>query len=618
MAEAAATGKVPTLQEIPLDAIKDAIERAINEVSVRVSRRNHRGQLQILVSTWGMPTEELPLLPGKLQQMAGGGEYIIDCFNTMNPLEKVLQSFMIRIEGAARPADTQMLSGQMQQPAGMSSGGPMMNPFAPQHGQAMIPGLLTPQGAQGPLPLAGVPGFPAQFAMMGQHPQAQGWVAGLAPQYQQGYLDQQYGGQLPPGASVPSDQMALKQVKDMKDEVASARAAEAVAEEKLEAERKKHAEESAKWAARLDKIEKDAAEARHTADLKQLQASFEAKIDKLLAAQAAQAAAAQAAPKSTGISEYTPLIVALAPLGLAFMQSGKEQQSQMLQSVLALSAPKKGDSSSLEMVKALAPLAAPMLIKYMDGRGPDAMSRAHEAIADSNMQQMAMMAQFVSQMAASQGESSPWLPFIQQGVEGVMNIVGAYMEKKGQAPPVPMMIHQGRAQHLPSPAAPEQQYAQGGATVTPPEDMPETPEAVLNLIMMSPRVPQDFKTQEWYDILLALHQEAPVDTVAGALVGHLGHLMQNDALPVVLNGIFTDTERLCSGLLRGMPIYQKAPEYTDNVIAAMISLLDAARQASEASEASEEEDSEAAPAPAPRARGPKTSPIVTPAPAAAE
>jgi hypothetical protein len=572
-------------QEVPLDGIKDAIEKGINEVSVKVSRRNHRGQLQALVSQWAIPTSDLANLDGRLGQMAGGGEYLIDSFNTMNLLERVLPPFMVRIEGAPRPADTQMLAGQMQQPQGMnptSFGGLSMatNPFqVQQHGQTpMLQGLLTPQGAQGPLPLAGVPGQP--FMYPGQQPQGQpgiyGWAGGLAPQQQADYL-RHYENHLPPGASVPSDQMALKQVADMKAEVATARAEAAAAAEKLEAERAAHKEEQAKLAERMDRIERDGKDREHKLQLEMMEKRFTAQIEKMAeqgkaAAEAAKLAAS--APKSNPIADYVPLVAALAPVLAAMVSSGKESQAQTMQALVAMSAPKP-NNANMDLLKTLTPVIAPMILKFMDSRGPDAQSKAYEVLADSNMQQMAMMAQFIQTMAASQGDQSPWVPFLQQAAGGIMETIGAYMESKKAQQQPPHMIHQGQVHGLPQP--PPQNV---GATVMQPPAREEdtnpqaaSPKEIVNMIMLSPQVPAEFKTPGWAKVLLAVHEQQPVEEAATVFLDHVEALMQADKLPQILAQILTHSEQVVGGLIRGLPIMQINPKYGEALIAQILAAL---------------------------------------------
>jgi hypothetical protein len=578
MAEAQSTGRTPALQEVPLEAIKDLIEKGINEVSVKISRRNHRGQLQALVSQWILPPADLQNLDGRLGQMCGGGEYLVDSFNTVNLLEKVLPPFMIRIEGAPRPADTTMLSGQMQQAAGMPVfGGSQMqhNPFDPRHGQApMVPGLLTPQGASGPLPLASVPGMPFAYAPAQQNFQSPfGWAGGLAPQQQAEYLAhyaQQ--AQLPPGATVASDAMALKQVSDMKAEVATARAAAEAAEEKLEAERKAHALATSALNERLDKIERDGRERAHQLTIELMEKKFTSQIAQMQTEQKAAAAAAALAaqvPKSDPIASYIPLLTAFVPVFVAMVSGGKDQQAQMMSSMVQLATPKQ-NNANLDLVKTLAPLLTPMLLKFMDSRGPDAQSRAYEVLADSNMQQMGMMAQFIQTMAASQGNESPWVPFLQQAAGGIMETIGAYMEsKKQQQAQGPTLIHQGHVvQGLGAGPQPVPQQPMG-TTVVPPQPQPaqpETPEQIVNMIMLSPQVPREFKTQGWHDVLLAIHRQAPVEQAAETFLHHVESLMQTNTLPQVLSQILSQPEQIIGGLLRGLPIAAINAGYTEALI----------------------------------------------------
>lgn len=585
------TGRMPTVADIPIEKIKEAVERGINEVQIRVQRRNHRGQLQTLVTQWRVATPELVDLEGQLARMAGGGQYRVECMSLVDPLDQVIPAFQINIEGPPRPIDTQAAAGAMSQPAPVSpSGGMMFNGFSPPSlPLPQIPGVFVGQQSPGvPVPLAGPVGAAPMYAAPQGVPGATGWAAGLHPLDQHAYLRPTVAGEvhLPPGASFASDQIALKQVADLKAELAEAKAQREAVMAKLEAERESHTEEVKKIFARIEKSEAEAKDREHKLQLEMMEKRFTAQLEKL---------SAEKAQKKDSIADYAPIMAALAPVLTAMLTSGRdvtakaaESQSALMQTFIQTQAQKK-DSGTLETIKVLAPIIAPMALKMMESRGPDAQAKAYEVLADSNMQQMAMMAQFISTMAQNQGDQSPWVPFLQQAAGGIMETIGAYMESKKQAQAQPpRLIHQGHAQPLPAPRpSPDatQPYAAAAytteapaaaapATPAPAADSPEVeqqaakeregkpdPRKVTHAIMLNPAVPQGYKTQEWAAIIYAVHDLQPVKQTVLAYLTHLEKI--GPAFPPGLTDVVENPVGATRRLLEALPVWGYAPAYVN-------------------------------------------------------
>jgi hypothetical protein len=578
MADTNATGRMPTVADIPIEKIKEAVERGINEVQIRVQRRNHRGQLQTLVTQWRIPTPEIVDLEGQLARMAGGGQYRVECMSLVDPLDQVIPAFQINIEGPPRPIDTQAAAGAMSQPApvGLPSqhGGPMFNSF-PQ-----IPGVFVGQQSQGaPMPLAGPVGAAPMYSAPQGVPGATGWAAGLHPFDQHAYLRPGAAGEvhLPPGASLASDQIALKQVADLKAELAEAKALREAVMTKLEAEREAHTEEVKKIFARIEKSEAEAKDREHKLQLEMMEKRFTAQLEKL---------SVEKSQKRESIADYAPVMAALAPVLTAMLTSGRdvtakaaESQAALMQTFITTNAQKK-DSSTLETIKVLAPILAPMALKMMESRGPDAQSKAYEVLADSNMQQMAMMAQFIQTMAASQGDQSPWVPFLQQAAGGIMETIGAYMESKKQAQQQPpRLIHQGHAQPLPAPRPEAQQQGVAYSTEEAPTDTtaeatsadtkPSKPDAtqVTNLIMANPAVPAQYKTNDWAAVIYAVHDLQPIKNTVGAYLAQLEKISPN--FPPGLHDVAENPAGATRRLLEALPVWRYAPVYVNQFVIAV-------------------------------------------------
>lgn len=443
-----------------------------------------------------------------------------------------------------------------------------------------IPGVFVGQQSQGaPMPLAGPVGAAPMYSAPQGVPGATGWAAGLHPFDQHAYLRPGAAGEvhLPPGASLASDQIALKQVADLKAELAEAKAQREAVMAKLEAERESHTDEVKKIFARIEKSEAEAKDREHKLQLEMMEKRFTAQLEKL---------SVEKSQKRESIADYAPVMAALAPVLTAMLTSGRdvtakaaESQAALMQTFITTNAQKK-DSSTLETIKVLAPILAPMALKMMESRGPDAQSKAYEVLADSNMQQMAMMAQFIQTMAASQGDQSPWVPFLQQAAGGIMETIGAYMESKKQAQQQPpRLIHQGHAQPLPAPRPEAQQQGVAYSTEEAPTDTtaeatsadtkPSKPDAtqVTNLIMANPAVPAQYKTNDWAAVIYAVHDLQPIKNTVGAYLAQLEKISPN--FPPGLHDVAENPAGATRRLLEALPVWRYAPVYVNQFVIAV-------------------------------------------------
>ena len=117
-----------------------------------------------------------------------------------------------------------------------------------------------------------------------------------------------------------------------------------------------------------------------------------------------------------------------------------------------------------------------------------------------------------------------------------------------------------------------------GATVVQPAQQeqpqgPPSPREIVNMIMLSPQVPQEFKTQGWTDVLLSVHSQEPVEKAATVFLDHVEALMQANKLPQILSQILAHPEQVVGGLIRGLPISQINPQYAESLIAKIIEVL---------------------------------------------
>lgn len=627
-----AEGRQPTVAEIPADKIREAIMNGTTEGSVRVQRRNHRGQLQTLWTGVKMALEDLYNLEQQIQALAGGGQYRVEVRSLLDPAELVIPPFSINIEGTPRPIGTDPSNvlnlppfppPHLQQGPSLNNPNPLLTPPA----SGFSPPGVSPPGLT-PFSTPSAPSAPSAPNFLSGSPSppvgGPGWGPSFygPPQPVFGHGHALDSAHLPPGATIASDQLALKQIADLKAEIAELRAARNGLIEKLEDERRRHADEIRRLVERVEKTEREARDREYKTQIEAL--------EKRLLERDKQ--------KQTSVADYAPVLSALAPVLTAMLTSGRdvtakaaESQTQLMTTLLQTQAQNK-NSQGLEMVKALAPVVTPLILEMVKARGPEAQAKAYETLAESSMQQIAMMAQFLQTMAQSQGEQSPWLPFIQQAISGIMETIGTYLEskKQAQATSPPRIIAGGRAVPLPPPPtaqaarppAQAAQAAQGPAVVdgpspatvgatyhtasatpaapaapaTPPKAAGQpSPKLLVEAMMMSPQLPAEYKTPEWRELFLAIHKLEPVEQVAQKFVDHCAELAQGARLPPGLHDLFEDPEAALQRVLPRLPVVQYAEEYARQLFAQIVAYVQAVRDANESSDEAEAASPEQSP-----------------------
>lgn len=586
-----AEGRIATLKEVPVEAIEQAIRNGVEELTAKIKRRNARGQLGYIIS--GINQKLSEILDGTfekwLRDLAGGGQFYVDLTNPSDPLDRPIKPFEITIEGPMKLVDRSAnahLFGPTatmpvwQQPGWQPGAPPPVPTAAPQY---TVPGTgyQAPGTFQAPPILANMP-----------------WAQGLSPADQWAVAQQLEAKLGPaavaPGATLASDQMALRQIADLKAEVVQARAEKQHAEATLENERKVHQKEMTTLNERLDKIEKTAAEERHKAEMRVL----EAKMDAL--------ATRKHDEPST---DWAKLAAALAPIGTAMITSSNTRdqevqklQFQTLQTMLAADKKKGGDG---ELLQHLAPILAPVLLQLVQNKSPEAQANLHATLMDAMMHNMSMTAQFVQSMTEiqnnAQGEMPWWVPIVQGAVSSLTDIATAWAAMKGdQAPKLPHGVIRrpmglpagmpGVEQGMPGmpgmPGASMPAPAAGGiyrnlddaAGSAPPLSQPPVqqgpnPETVVRIIMMSPQLPREFKTPEWERVLLAIHRQENVLETAELTLGLLVHLQRFDRLPAQMGEVFDKPQEVLTAMIGDLPIKQWAPGYLKALIDALVMMI---------------------------------------------
>jgi len=582
-------GAQKTVGEVPVDAIREAAKH-VPEVLIRVKRRNARGQLANIAGMSGIrkPTLELLEIETWVGDTLGGGNYRIEVASATNPMEEPpIPPFAFEVEGPPKMHSAADLGGSYGGgiPGFRMPGQPQQlpSPMSP-----ASPVAASPYGGQLPLPPAAAYAAAQNGGVLPPMPGLTGFNAGLPPAMQWnafGWNDQN-SNPTAPGASMSSDQVALMNAAQLrednlklKQEMDSVRASIDSVHEEYRKELLKRDEE-------VRKLHEAQKEREHKLELQLLEKKFEALT-------------AQNAPKQADtVSQMVPLLTAMTPVFAAMVQANSQAATRQAEMQL-----KMLEAQNKKPSQEWAPLiaaAAPIVLKFMESRGPEAQSAVWETMMQNNMQSLSLIGQFMAETAKGSSEQSPWLPLIQTAMEGGMNTLAAYMESKQQQrmPAAPVLHAGGQARALGAPPAPpqhqhvtpapQQQPMQGaprqpqqpvptvtyttqGASGQPSyQKVPLDASGIVRQVFASPMVPADFKTQAWATIIEAVHSQHDPALVADVLLDHMEALTDANAIPSILASAWTQPAQSYGMLLGGLPIGQANPAYADLLLDALV------------------------------------------------
>lgn len=555
-----------SVEEIPTQLITE-LAKSYTEVQIRLSRRNERGQVATVYNAIRMPTLDLLDIDGWANANAGGGRYRCEVKDPNDNTKLVMQPFHFNVEGPPRPP---RFLGRPEAPMPMAGGHPDMSqqPYYP--GAAPNPTIMPTNAPYAPPPTP--------------------WAQGLAGPNQQGYQPVPYVARtsLPPGATVASDEIALRQLNEFKTELAQTRS-------RFETQLERMAEENARLKMEIAARERQVEAERHNAQLRALEAKIEAMSNR------------PSTPESS-VKDYAPVLAAVAPVLQAMMTSraseaseGLRAQAQVLQT-MATAAKPAGNDGMVELLKVLAPMVLPLFTDSLKQRGPEAQAALFQSMAESNLNNVAMMAQLIEAFASAGGgkEEPWWLPMIKEALGGVVGVAQAYTQQPGGLPgqrPLPPKPQGALAGYSTvtqpqQPAAPATQAGPAKPSVAAP------PKVAPQLELMFQLLPGDYQSPEWRWILSALHADPPVavENVAAKLTSHLEHLAGFDMLPPGLETLREHPRQTLETLLERLPIAQREPAYARQVLDQVLAFLaeDGFVQATEQAEVEGEEAAEQA------------------------
>jgi hypothetical protein len=549
-------GAPSIVEDIPLDQIND-LAKSVEEVSIRLCRRNERGQVATVYNGIRVRTLDLAKIDDWAREMSGGGRYRCEVKDTLDTNRYVMSPFWFNVEGPPRPprflgSPADFTPGQ----TASQNGAPMPQPYYP---PAQGYGAPAPQPQPAPSAAYAPPPSP--------------WAQGLAPEQRGGYEPQPYYAARPiappahltahlgPGASTSSDEVALRQVADLKGELGALRAESKAMLAKL-------GDENARLREQLAERERAVEAERHRAELSALTARIEAM----------QQIQSRPQPEAkSSVTDWAPLAAAVAPVFGAWISAQSqasakslEVQQQGLQSLMQATLGQASKTSDVEkLITTLGPLVMPLISENMKSRGPEAQAGLFQAMAENNLNSVAMMAQLIEAFASAGGKEEPWyLPMIKEALGGVVQVAQAYTQQPGGLPgqqPIPPRPSGTLAAYSTLESEPVEP-AQSTAIAKRPA--PQQPKVPQNLEMLFSLLPGDFQTAEWRAILRGLHAEpAPAaDKLAAMLTSHLEHLVTFDMVPALLSQVREHPRPTLEALLEKLPVARSNPAYAKQVL----------------------------------------------------
>ena len=527
-------GSTSGILEIPEEEIARLAE-TIETVLIKVRRRNDKGQLATLYSGLRFQTEDLISIEDWCARNGGGGRYRIDVYSLDAPGKRPMPAFEFLLEGTPRPHRSLA------------------------HPEPINPADDRPRYAE---PRPGVD-YVVEPGALGQ-----AWGAGLHDEQTRAQF---FGGaslgfdrgsrrnqaQLPPGATMASDALAVKQIAKLEAELAEQRHESKSLMARLEADAARAREEA-------QREREKAREERHQSEMAQLRMLIDAKSQGKEKSSVAEIAATLA----PFVPVLQALVVSKSDAGSKALDAQMSGVNTLMQATLQQS--QKPDF--METLVKFAPIVTPMIAKFFDSRSPEQQAALYQAMSEQNLNSVAMMAQLVEALAPADAEAQPWYPMIKETLAGIVNMTAAYTQAPGGLPgqrpaPLPSSGFVHGAQATAQIAAPDDA---SGSTFG---DAPAQP-TPSNLDALFTFLPQQYQTREWRMVLEFIHA-TPLDVAhaATALTNQLEHLISFQMLPSDLAALQDKPRETLLGLMQFLPVAQSNPQGASDVIDATLRFL---------------------------------------------
>lgn len=534
--------RVATREGVPLDEIRDA-QSKWEAVQVRIQRRVAGGKLAAL-GTKIMTLPELEGIESWIKERAGGGQFRVEARDPKNTLEYAdpIPPFTCDIEGPPKPSNafehavplaaTENTHGA----AGMT----FLDSLAPP-AEPVFNGPITPEL------MARIPSWvsPEHWRY---------WLAHQRTDMVAARLGLESPGRQAPASTFSSDQLAVKQLDEVRADLAQ-REARALQREKdlnteLERVRKENERHKDEERSLREKAERDLMNVRLEALQREL---------------ATLKSVPPAPPPKPALAPevWVGMATALAPVLVAVVTSGSSRQAALaeqqakvaelqmtgLSTVIGAANGKKSDMTGLlEGALKLAPLLTPVLAEFFKNKSPTAQANLFSTLMEGNLTTLSTMGSFLQTMMEMQGGDPWWRPMVENGIQGVVAAANQYAA---------VAAEQNGAK------APQTQAAAGMMKQTPGAGM-------ATVIVNHPQFPKELKNGAWVEVIAALHDKAHPENIAEFVTEQLvGMENRKENMPEFFANVFEAPEQAFTMLMSNLPIYRQDRPYADSVIKAI-------------------------------------------------
>lgn len=579
------TTPTKTWDEIPRDLVLELQARGVDQISLEVRRQLPTGQWANIRGGIKCPLFALFELQHPVTLLAGGGTFV---FTVSDPISRaqILPRWREQYDGQPKVPPSELTLAYNQETGhielfsrdGSTSSSTVYagNPSAQGWG---LPGVTPPSVQQqlvAPLPAQLDPQNPLyqQALMIGPSPQFQAGrllppPSGLLPPWLQTYSpdvqwkhvleermrgletkQQQQGGD---GDGMMGQWVAteMRRGGDLQAEVTGLRTQLALIESR-HAEKLEH--EKAAYTARLEAERELRLKAERDAERKE----SDARYDALLAKIDAQANAKPA----FDMQALVGLAGVLGPVWSSKMTADAERAKADRDAEMKLTLAQLGkkENGTAEMLALLGPIAVPLLVKWLEGKSP----QAHAELLGIEHEQRMMHLKMMADMLASITPEPPpaWQPI----VEGALKMFGSSMMPRMLPPPQQQQQQQGPRQ-IPAPVggpSPFEQQLERFAEL----DV----DAAADVRSIYDRLPAElgFHTHEWMTIMFNVHSRLLPSELVPIINDHIVGCTRFGLLPSPLERVFEDPENAFRTVFMPLPIHDRDPEYVEQLIGMLV------------------------------------------------
>lgn len=594
------------LNEQPYEKILGLVERYQGSgamLTVEIKRQTP-GASWAGVRTITIPSNKIFDVGDMVRRFAGGGTFVFFVRDHASR-EPVLPRWKESFEGAIIPPNPNLtilhdpetdqlvigpmadstsagFSGMPSTVSGALTGGAYGSPLPSFAAQAPIPGY--------PAAPPNAPHFPTPQRDAAGHlaPPPEGsvpsWVRSYPPQQQWEVAAKTYEqkhGHPPPSGNTTADALAMNWVNAQHADTSRERAQVARLEARLEAQAMQTAQLQQTLQAQLSQSEKELERERSRQQTTLLEA-------KLTAMEARMSAPAP--QKQFDLAQLAPFV----PVLVAYVQNMHantkiEQQTQIEQMKLMFSGnqQKQGPSEVTQLLAAVGPLLAPVLVQWVSNQSPDKVAELRES---SSMQQQIMLKMMMDFIMANtpQDQPSPWWQEPLMGLFSTLSGVGGAMLMRGGQTNLAALPRP--EQPLPPPSVGPEVEDRGPAAIIPPpppsqsvvnfdrlfehfaKTDPHATELTRAVVTELQRMNVDprFLSHEWVVIIFNLHTKLDPNEMVPLFVNHIEHARDFSMLPEPLAAIFENPETITRSLITQLPIYSMVDkEYGEMIIGAI-------------------------------------------------